>query len=297
MAQQFDINYFLAGVAGGSVSSFVLHPLDLIKIRLSVSDGKSSRPQYSSIKHLVSTVVKERGVNGLYTGVTASVIGAGLSWGFYFFFYYNIKSYLNDGNQEKQLSTLSSLGCGCLSGSMTLLMTNPIWIAKTRMCLLYENQATRQYRGLTHTIVNLVQENGFKGLYKGMLPGLLGTSHGAIQFLVYERLKHWNRNRRRTKVDDKIDTLDVLAMSAFSKLIAASSTYPYQVVRSRLQDQHRTYSGVMDVIRSTWRNESWKGFYKGIAPSLVRVIPACCLTFYTYETALFYLNAKDTKSA
>ena len=35
MAQKFDIKYFVAGVAGGSVSSFVLHPLDLIKIRLS----------------------------------------------------------------------------------------------------------------------------------------------------------------------------------------------------------------------------------------------------------------------
>lgn len=289
MAQQFDVKYFLAGVAGGSLSSCVLHPLDLIKIRLSVSDGKSSRPKYRNIFHLTSSVIKQRGIKGMYSGVTPSVVGASLSWGFYFFFYYNIKAYLTGNNKEKQLSTFDSLACGCLSGSMTLVLTNPIWIAKTRMCLMYET-STVQYRGVLHTLSHLIKENGIRGLYKGMVPGLMGTSHGAIQFLVYERLKHWNRKRKNMQPSDKIGTFDVLAMSAGSKLVAASSTYPYQVVRSRLQDQHRSYTGVLDVVKSTWRNESWMGFYKGLGPSLMRVVPACCLTFYTYESVLYYLN-------
>jgi len=298
MAQQkFDVKYFLAGVAGGSVSSCVLHPLDLIKIRLSVSDGSSARPKYNNILHLTKSVLKQRGIRGMYSGVTPSVVGAGLSWGFYFFFYYNIKSYLTGHDKEKQLSTFDSLACGCLSGSMTLVMTNPIWIAKTRMCLMYETSSTVQYRGILHTISQLIKENGVRGLYKGMVPGLLGTSHGAIQFLVYERLKHWNRKRKNMKPDDKIGTFDVLSMSATSKLIAASSTYPYQVVRSRLQDQHRSYNGVFDVIKSTWKNESWRGFYKGLGPSLMRVIPACCITFYTYETTLYYLTAYNKQQA
>lgn len=42
-------------------------------------------------------------------------------------------------------------------------------------------------------------------------------------------------------------------MAAVSKIFAVSATYPYQVVRARLQDQHNTYSGVFDVIRRTWR--------------------------------------------
>lgn len=42
-------------------------------------------------------------------------------------------------------------------------------------------------------------------------------------------------------------------MAALSKIFAVATTYPYQVVRARLQDQHSRYDGVIDVIRRTWR--------------------------------------------
>lgn len=283
-----DYKHFVAGTSGGVVSSFLLHPLDLIKIRFSVGDGLNTRPKYTSMFELCRSVVQTNGVRGLYAGVLPNVTGAGLSWGCYFFFYNTVKSYLNGGDETKPLSTLEYLGCGCLSGSTTLLMTNPIWVAKTRMCLQYENQG-KSYRGLVHTVSDLYKTNGIRGLYKGLVPGLFGTSHGAIQFLVYERIKIWNNKRNNHKPGEKLRPLDIIAMSATSKVIAAGSTYPYQVVRSRLQDQHRSYNGVADVVRTTYKNESWRGFYKGLGANLLRVVPACCITFFTYERVMFYL--------
>ena len=47
--------------------------------------------------------------------------------------------------------------------------------------------------------------------------------------------------------------LEILGFAAISKLIAAGVTYPYQVVRSRQQDQHRSYKGVRDVISQLYR--------------------------------------------
>jgi len=45
----------------------------------------TTRPQYKGIKHAFKTIIKEEGVRGLYKGVTPNWMGAGFSWGFYFY--------------------------------------------------------------------------------------------------------------------------------------------------------------------------------------------------------------------
>lgn len=79
-------------------------------------------------------------------------------------------------------------------------------------------------------------------------------------------------------------TVEYLTFAALSKLLAATATYPYQVVRARLQDQYSAYNGVLDVIRQTWRYEGLRGFYKGLSPYMVHVTPNICLVFLIYET-------------
>lgn len=77
--------------------------------------------------------------------------------------------------------------------------------------------------------------------------------------------------------------MEYLTFAALSKLFAATATYPYQVVRARLQDQYRDYKGVMDVVSQTWRYEGVRGFYKGLSPYMVHVTPNICLVFLIYE--------------
>ena len=78
-------------------------------------------------------------------------------------------------------------------------------------------------------------------------------------------------------------TKEYLAFAAVSKLIAAAATYPYQVVRARLQDHNHSYAGTWDCVKQTWRYESIRGFYKGLAPYLAHVTPNICLVMLIYE--------------
>lgn len=120
-------------------------------------------------------------------------------------------------------------------------MANPLWVVKTRMCTTSFNTPDA-YTGLLNGLKRLYVEEGVRGLYRGMVPALFGTSHGAIQFMVYEEMKKQRNDLRKKKgiistdeLNAKLSQTEYLVMAATSKVIASAVTYPYQVLKSRLQ--------------------------------------------------------------
>ncbi|XP_012534626.1 mitochondrial folate transporter/carrier [Monomorium pharaonis] len=292
----FKYEYLVAGISGGVVSTLMLHPLDLIKIRFAVNDGHTSTtPQYNGLRNAITQIVKTEGVRGLYRGVTPNVLGSGSSWGFYFFFYNMIKSSIQGGNSKKPLGPSMHMFAAADAGVLTLLMTNPIWVVKTRLCLQYASDVniaeSKKYRGMIDALRKIYKTEGIRGLYKGLVPGLFGVSHGAIQFMVYEEMKNEYYNYLNVPIDTKLSTTEYIIFAAMSKLIAAGSTYPYQVVRARLQDHHHDYRGTWHCVQCTWRYEGWRGFYKGLSVNLTRVTPATVVTFVVYENMFHYLQS------
>lgn len=281
--------HFVAGISGGVISTLMLHPLDLIKTRFAVNDGHTrTGPQYKGLKSAIEQIVKTEGVRGLYKGVTPNVLGSGGAWGCYFFFYNTIKGWIQGGNSRKPLGPSWHMFAAADAGILTLLMTNPLWVVKTRLCLQYmddKNLPERlRYKGTVDAIKKIYRTEGIHGLYRGFIPGMFGVSHGAIQFMVYEELKNWYNNYLHVPIDTKLNTWEYIFFAAVSKLMAAASTYPYQVVRARLQDHHHNYSGSVECVRSIWRSEGIKGFYKGLTPYLLHVTPNICLIIVIYET-------------
>lgn len=278
--------HLLAGISGGVISTSILHPLDVIKIRFAVNDGRHSIPKYSGIANAFVTIFRQEGLTGLYRGVTPNIIGAGSSWGLYFLFYNTIKMWGQGGNAQTPLRPAQHLLAASQAGAMTLVLTNPIWVVKTRLCLQYGSGEKQQYAGMLDTLVKIYKTEGFRGYYKGFLPGLFGVSHGAIQFMTYEEMKNRYNNYKGVPITTKLGTLEYLLFAASSKLVAAGSTYPYQVVRARLQNQHYSYKGIIDCIRQMWIYEGWRGFYKGLGTNLLRVTPATMITFLVYENVI-----------
>ena len=78
-------------------------------------------------------------------------------------------------------------------------------------------------------------------------------------------------------------TLEYLTCAAISKLIAGVTTYPYQVVRARLQDQQSAYLGAIHCVKTTLRYEGVRGLYKGLVPYMAHVMPNICIVFLIYE--------------
>ena len=93
-----------------------------------------------------------------------------------------------------------------------------------------------------------------------------------------------------------------LACSAASKMVASITTYPHEVVRTRLQTQKRIVNGALrgedtpahpraGVIKTATdivRHEGWRGLYRGLSVNLVRTVPNSAVTMLTcvYHSAL-----------
>lgn len=92
------------------------------------------------------------------------------------------------------------------AGILTLVMTNPIWVIKTRLCLQYTNDAKLpdNYNGMIDALVKIYKTEGVRGFYRGFVPGMFGVSHGALQFMTYEEMKNKYNQYRKLPIDTKL---------------------------------------------------------------------------------------------
>jgi solute carrier family 25 phosphate transporter 23/24/25/41 len=68
----------------------------------------------------------------------------------------------------------------------------------------------------------------------------------------------------------------LLSFGSISGSVGATSVYPLNLVRTRLQasgssGHPQRYTGVRDVILKTWERDGWRGFYRGLFPTLAKV--------------------------
>jgi len=248
-----QFRHMVAGMSGGVVSTLILHPLDLLKIRFAVDDGTAGKSNH--IGQAVRNIIRSEGLSGLYRGVVPNTVTAGSAWGSYFLFYQTFKTHLQGGQGHVQLAPTEHLVAASQAGLLTLVLTNPITVVKTRLCLQQKSKdlfdKSKNYKGMGDAFYKIIKNEGLGGLYKGFVPGLFGVIHGAIQFMAYEDLKNRYNIYRGKPIDSPLSPSTYLMFAAISKVIAAVTTYPYQVVRARLQDTDCKYSGSWDCLNRT----------------------------------------------
>lgn len=194
-----------------------------------------------------------------------------------------------------RLSAGDYFAASALAGASTSLLTNPIWVLKTRM--LSSDRGTRgAYPSMLAGAKSIYVTEGIRGFYRGLAVSLIGVSHGAVQFAVYEPAKRmYYAHRESVRGIDSAAPITpeaTVVISSCAKLIAGAVTYPYQVVRSRLQNYHADEQfgrGLRAVVQRIWREDGAKGFYRGIVPGVARVMPATWVTFLVYENVKFHL--------
>ena len=231
-------------------------------------------------------------------------IGSMFAWGLYMFGYNLARNSLTSAVElpdppSKSHSASINFVSAAAAGIISATLTNPIWLIKTRLQLQVTGSAAASagaaasYTGMLHCARCIVAEEGAAGLFRGLLPGLMLVSHGAVQFMAYEELKSmWGGSDANS-----LNSGHYLLLGATSKVIASVTTYPFQVIRTRLQMQPnaaaaQVYTGVAATTKLVLQHEGVGGFYKGLVPNLIRVVPSSAITLAVYESLSKFFNIK-----
>ena len=97
--------------------------------------------------------------------------------------------------------------------------------------------------------------------------------YSAIDMSTFEALK---LAYLRSTGKDEPGMLALLAFGSVSGSVGATMVYPLNLVRTRLQASGSSghperYAGIGDVVIKTYQHDGWRGFYRGLVPTLAKV--------------------------
>lgn len=154
---------------------------------------------------------------------------------------------------------------------------------------------TTHYQGTYDAFKKIINQEGVKALYAGLVPSLLGLLHVAIHFPVYERLKVSFKcyQRDESSNESKINLKRLILASSVSKMVASVLSYPHEILRTRLQlksDLPSHQRRLIPLIKITYIQEGIFGFYSGFGTNLFRTLPASAITLVSFEYVRNFLN-------
>ncbi|KAG7449237.1 mitochondrial carrier [Guyanagaster necrorhizus] len=288
----------IAGSAGGIVAMSATYPLIFISTRAAVETRNESKP----IVQAVLDIVRREGITGLYSGLNSSLLGIAVTNGVYYYFYERSRgAILKSRVGGKGLSTIESIITGLVAGSATTIISNPIWVVQTSQAVRTLNQGSSNASGrpkkpgFIEAVRGILEKDGISAFWRGIGPALVLVMNPVIQYTVFEQLKNTLIARRTTKLrlagaaaaTAVLSDWDFFFLGAISKLtfyssVATASTYPYIVIKSRMQAGHSSalgYKSTLDGLLTILQEEGIHGLYKGVGSKLTQSVLTAAILF------------------
>ncbi len=250
------------------------HPVDTIKVRLQLNGELSG-----ARGDVISTMIQKEGFTSLWKGLSASLLREGSYSTIRMGLYEPLKHALASPNETEPL--WKKIVAGGLAGMIGSGIANPTDLIKVR----FQANSNAASIGVISTAKQIIQKEGFVGLYRGVGPT---TQRAAIltatQLPVYDHSK-------RLLIDYGFQegyTLHFVA-SMISGFFCATTTSPVDVIKSRYMNQQFVngkgvlYSSTRDCFVTTLKAEGIRGLYKGWLPNWLRIGPHTVVTFLILE--------------
>ncbi|KAI9205806.1 mitochondrial carrier domain-containing protein [Polychytrium aggregatum] len=198
--------------------------------------------------------------------------------------YENLPQHTPVSKPKGKISLTTKLVCGAIAGVIGTSIIFPLDIVKTRL----QNQrpgpdGLPQYRGAVDCFKQIVRKEGVRGLYRGLLPNLIGICpEKAIKLAVNDAVREHFAEQLQIDADHIPVHYGIVAgaTAGFCQVIA---TNPMEMVKIQMQlAGANTAPGLPkpsagDIVRQL----GLRGLYKGTAACLARDVPFSIVFFPT----------------
>ena len=157
--------------------------------------------------------------------------------------------------------------------------------------------SSSSYHGPWETTKMIYRQEGYKGLNRGMVVTLWREvpAFGA-NFVTYDGLC-WLSAAGLGKPVDQLGPVSLCIAGGFSGIMAWVISYPFDVVKSRIQVDgvlgEKQYKGMNDCFRKSYRTEGPRVFVKGLNSTMLRAFPVNAAIFCTVTLMLRYWQRWD----
>ncbi|KAJ7169731.1 hypothetical protein C8R46DRAFT_1162488 [Mycena filopes] len=181
--------------------------------------------------------------------------------------------------------SIKSFIAGGFGGVAAVLVGHPFDLTKTRL----QTAPTGVYTGAIDVVKKTVAKDGLTGLYRGMIPPLLGvTPIFAISFWAYDASKKLILNATPNRKSDVLSIPELAVAGFMSAIPTTLVTAPVERAKVLLQVQgqggsEQKYKGVFDVMKHLYREGGIKSIFRGAGATVLRDGPGSAAYFAAYE--------------
>lgn len=178
-----------------------------------------------------------------------------------------------------KLRPVEDMLCGAIAGCVSRMIVAPLDVLKIRFQVQSETGGRYAYRTVAGAFRSIIQNEGLRALWKGNVPALLMVvPYASVQFALFYQLD------RSDVLPSASDFVRRLTFGGFAGAAATLASYPLDLVRTRMAAApERANAGLRTSARAVMEAHGLRGFYLGIAPTVVQIVPYIALHYAAYE--------------
>lgn len=279
------------GALGGCGAATVCHPFDVVRVMMQVGT------QHKSTLATAGDIYKEAGLRrGLYSGFSAAILR---QWtygacriGIYTFL-------LNStGKKPSEISFLTKLGFGTLSGGIGSVCGTPAELALVRMSADAKLPLSeRRGVGVHKVLGGVIREHGITGMWNGVGPTVArAMSLSSVTLAITSESKV--RLPQMFPVLNDNPGATMVMSTTFASFWATVASQPFDVVKSRMQNMVvpesgvPPYSGAIDCAAKCLKQGPLT-LMRGFAPAFIKLTPYTVLSLNLVEIISKSLTGKS----